>query len=61
MKARGSVHLVAQHALCCFVCLFEELPKTYLWHIFEEPHLKCSHAVSVSSMFHGLPIEEQEA
>ena len=51
----------AQQALCCFVWLSHELPKAHLWHIFEGPHLKCSHPVSVSSMFHGLPTEEQEA
>ena len=45
----------AQQALCCFVCLSDELPTAHLWHIFEGPHLKCSHPVSVSNMFHGLP------
>ena len=28
---------------------------------FEGPHLKCSHPVNVSNIFHGLPTEEQEA
>ena len=39
----------------------DELPKAQLWHIFDGPHLKCSHPVSVSRMFHGLPTEEREA
>ena len=46
---------------CAALCIFYELPKAHLWHIFEEPHLKCSHPVNVSNMFHGLPTEEQEA
>ena len=45
----------AQQALCCFVCLFDELPTAHLWHIFEG----CSHPVNVSNMFHELPTEEQ--
>ena len=50
----------AQQVLC-FLCLFDELPKAHLWHIFEGPQLKCSHPVNMSNMFHGLPTEEQEA